>query len=50
MAFFIFLPYSEKSLGYMSVIALIEVPIVIAYTFGIYWVFKGKVKLDSMSY
>jgi len=25
-------------------------PLVIAYTFHIYWVFQGKVKLDSMSY
>jgi cytochrome d ubiquinol oxidase subunit II len=26
------------------------VPIVIAYTVCIYWIFRGKVKLDRMSY
>jgi cytochrome d ubiquinol oxidase subunit II len=41
---------SQKTLEYMTVIAVFGVPVVLAYTFGIYWVFKGKVKLDSMSY
>lgn len=41
---------SQKTLEYMTIIAVFGVPVVLAYTFGIYWVFKGKVKLDSMSY
>ena len=32
------------------VIAGIGVPIVIAYTICIYWIFRGKVKLDRRSY
>ena len=32
---------SQKTLG---------VPIVLAYTVSIYWIFRGKVKLDKMSY
>ncbi len=34
----------------MLVIACIGVPVVIAYTISIYWIFRGKVKLDRMSY
>ncbi len=41
---------SQKTLGIMLVIACIGVPIVIAYTVCIYWIFRGKVKLDRMSY
>jgi cytochrome bd ubiquinol oxidase subunit II len=41
---------SQKTLGIMLVIALIGVPIVIAYTLSIYWIFRGKVRLDRMSY
>jgi cytochrome d ubiquinol oxidase subunit II len=41
---------SSKTLGIMLVIAGIGVPIVIAYTICIYWIFRGKVKLDRMSY
>lgn len=41
---------SHKTLGIMSLIALIGMPFVIAYTLVIYWTFRGKVKLDSMSY
>jgi cytochrome d ubiquinol oxidase subunit II len=41
---------SPKTLGIMLTIALIGVPIVIAYTVCIYWIFRGKVRLDSMSY
>lgn len=41
---------SQKTLGIMLTIALIGVPIVIAYTVSIYWIFRGKVKLDRMSY
>ncbi|MGA2179870.1 MAG: cytochrome d ubiquinol oxidase subunit II [Verrucomicrobiota bacterium] len=41
---------SPKTLGIMLVIAGIGVPVVIAYTVCIYWIFRGKVKLDRMSY
>ena len=41
---------SQKTLGIMLVIAGIGVPVVIAYTVCIYWIFRGKVKLDRMSY
>jgi cytochrome bd ubiquinol oxidase subunit II len=41
---------SHKTLGIMLVIACLGVPIVIAYTICIYWVFRGKVRLDRMSY
>lgn len=41
---------SVKTLGIMFVIACIGVPVVIAYTVSIYWIFRGKVKLDRMSY
>jgi cytochrome d ubiquinol oxidase subunit II len=41
---------SHKTLGIMLVIAGIGVPIVIAYTVCIYWIFRGKVKMDRMSY
>jgi cytochrome bd ubiquinol oxidase subunit II len=41
---------SHKTLGIMLVIAGIGVPVVIAYTVCIYWIFRGKVKMDRMSY
>lgn len=41
---------SDKTLGIMLVIAGIGVPAVVAYTVCIYWIFRGKVKLDRMSY
>lgn len=41
---------SEKTLGVMLVIALIGMPCVLSYTAVIYWVFRGKVKLDHSSY
>jgi cytochrome d ubiquinol oxidase subunit II len=41
---------SSKTLGIMLVIACVGVPVVIAYTVSIYWIFRGKVKLDRMSY
>jgi len=41
---------SQKTLGIMLVIAIIGVPLVLSYTAGIYWVFRGKVKLDRFSY
>jgi cytochrome d ubiquinol oxidase subunit II len=41
---------SGKTLGIMLTVALIGVPLVLAYTTSIYWIFRGKVKLDRMSY
>ena len=41
---------STKTLGIMLTIAAIGVPVVLAYTVSIYWIFRGKVKLDKMSY
>jgi cytochrome d ubiquinol oxidase subunit II len=41
---------SQKTLGIMLVIAGIGVPAVAAYTVCIYWIFRGKVKLDRVSY
>jgi cytochrome bd ubiquinol oxidase subunit II len=41
---------SPKTLGIMLTIAAIGVPVVLAYTLSIYWIFRGKVKLDRMSY
>jgi cytochrome d ubiquinol oxidase subunit II len=41
---------SGKTLGVMLVIALIGMPLVLAYTISIYWIFRGKVKIDKHSY
>jgi cytochrome d ubiquinol oxidase subunit II len=41
---------SPKTLGIMLVIAAIGVPIVLTYTVCIYWIFRGKVKLEKTSY
>ena len=41
---------SQKTLGIMLTIALIGLPIVLAYSVSIYWIFRGKVKLDRTSY
>ena len=41
---------SAKTLGIMLIIAAIGMPLVIAYTSTVYWIFRGKVKLDSHSY
>ena len=41
---------SGKTLVIMLVIALIGMPMVLAYTISIYWIFRGKVKLDEHSY
>lgn len=41
---------SEKTLGIMLVVALIGMPCVVTYTGVVYWVFRGKVKLDHTSY
>jgi cytochrome bd ubiquinol oxidase subunit II len=41
---------SDKTLTIMLIIALIGIPFVFAYTITIYWIFRGKVKIDEMSY
>ncbi len=41
---------SPRTLGIMLTIAVIGVPIVLAYTTAIYWIFRGKVRLGSHSY
>lgn len=41
---------SAKTLKTMLIIAMLGVPAVLAYTISIYWIFRGKVKLDSSSY
>ena len=41
---------SPKTLGIMLVIAGLGMPAVTAYTISIYWIFRGKVKLDKASY
>ena len=41
---------SPKTLGIMLIIACIGIPVVVAYTVSIYWIFRGKVKMDRMSY
>jgi cytochrome d ubiquinol oxidase subunit II len=41
---------SPKTLSIMLVIAGIGVPVVITYTICVYWIFRGKVKMDRMSY
>lgn len=41
---------SQKTLGIMLIIALIGVPVVLAYTTCIYWIFRGKTRITSHSY
>jgi cytochrome d ubiquinol oxidase subunit II len=41
---------SQKTLGIMLIIALIGMPLVLAYTVTIYWIFRGKVSPDRLSY
>lgn len=41
---------SETTLRLMAIIAAIGMPFVLSYTTIVYWVFRGKVKLDSSSY
>ena len=41
---------SLKTLEILLLIAFIGLPLVISYTVAIYWIFKGKVKLDTTSY
>lgn len=41
---------SHGTLGLMLTIAIIGIPCVLSYTTMIYWIFRGKVKLDPNSY
>ncbi len=41
---------SQTTLKIMLTIAIMGIPLVLAYTISIYWVFRGKVKLDAHSY
>ncbi|MFA6572266.1 MAG: cytochrome d ubiquinol oxidase subunit II [Bacteroidota bacterium] len=41
---------SQKTLGIMLTFAIIGLPFVVGYTFSIYWIFRGKVKIDKTSY
>jgi cytochrome d ubiquinol oxidase subunit II len=41
---------SEKTLGLMAIIAAVGMPFVLTYTGIVYWVFRGKVKLNELSY
>ncbi|PKK83210.1 MAG: cytochrome d ubiquinol oxidase subunit II [candidate division Zixibacteria bacterium HGW-Zixibacteria-1] len=41
---------SAKTLKIMLIIAIIGMPLVIAYTISIYYIFRGKVKLTETSY
>ncbi|HRJ71659.1 MAG TPA: cytochrome d ubiquinol oxidase subunit II, partial [Terrimicrobiaceae bacterium] len=41
---------TPKTLGIMLVIALIGVPLVVAYTACIYWIFRGKTRVTAHSY
>ncbi|MCA8960240.1 MAG: cytochrome d ubiquinol oxidase subunit II [Planctomycetes bacterium] len=41
---------SPTTLKIMLTIALIGMPFVVAYTVAIYWIYRGKVKLDDFSY
>lgn len=41
---------SQKTLSIMLVVALIGMPLVAGYTIYVYWLFRGKTKLEKMSY
>ncbi|HEV8051115.1 MAG TPA: cytochrome d ubiquinol oxidase subunit II [Parachlamydiaceae bacterium] len=41
---------SQKTLEILILIAIIGLPMVVCYTIAVYWIFKGKVKLESTSY
>ena len=41
---------SKSTLTTMLIIACIGAPLVISYTIAVYWIFRGKVKLDKNSY
>jgi cytochrome d ubiquinol oxidase subunit II len=41
---------SAKTMKTLLIIAMIGTPLVATYTAFVFWTFKGKVKLDEMSY
>lgn len=41
---------SETTLGIMLFVAVLGMPVVLAYTVSIYWIFRGKVELNELSY
>lgn len=41
---------SVKTLKIMFIFACLGIPVVLAYTTSIYWIFRGKVKIDPHSY
>ena len=41
---------SQKTLGIMQIVAFIGMPFVLGYTIAIYWIFRGKTKMDKFSY
>jgi cytochrome d ubiquinol oxidase subunit II len=41
---------SPGTLSLLLVIACIGIPLVLAYTVSIYWIFRGKVKINDSSY
>ena len=43
-------PPRRRTLGIMLTIALIGVPLVLAYTISIYWIFRGKVQRENLVY
>ena len=41
---------SDKTLAIMTIIAFLGLPFVLSYTATIYWLFRGKVRVDRFSY
>jgi cytochrome bd ubiquinol oxidase subunit II len=41
---------SKLTLNLLLLFSLIGIPLVVAYTIGIYWIFRGKVKIETTSY
>lgn len=41
---------TDKTLGFMLVVAIIGIPIVLSYTACVYYIFRGKVELNKESY
>jgi cytochrome d ubiquinol oxidase subunit II len=41
---------SQLTLTVMLIMAVIGLPLVLAYTVGVYWFFRGKVNLGERSY
>lgn len=41
---------SKKTLEILLFVAALGIPLVLSYTISVYWIFRGKVRLDSHSY